>query len=112
MPEQPRRRDAASNTNLEVTTMKALHRLDPAEGSVRFALGAALLLIAWDYGWTVIGTGAAVLGLVSLATAILGVSMVNPLRTKPPVVAPTAAHNWHDVHDRAQEGHAIDTESL
>jgi hypothetical protein len=56
--------------------MKTTHKLDPFEGTVRFGLGIALLLIAWDYGWTVIGTGAIVLAIVSLATAIVGLSVV------------------------------------
>ena len=56
--------------------MKAPHRIDPFEGTVRLALGVALLLIAWDYGWTVIGTGAVVLGIISLATAFGGVSLI------------------------------------
>jgi hypothetical protein len=97
---------------VEVSTMKAVHRLDPVEGSIRFALGVVLLLIAWDYGWTVIGTGAAVLGFASLATAILGVSLVSGMRSASPAAVPAPAHNWHDVHDRAQEGHPWDTESL
>jgi hypothetical protein len=56
--------------------MKATHRIDPFEGTVRFTLGIALLLIAWDYGWTVIGTGAVVLGVISLVTAFGGVSLI------------------------------------
>ena len=43
---------------------------------MRCALGVILLLIAWDYGWTVIGTGALVLGIVSLGTAIMGLSFL------------------------------------
>jgi hypothetical protein len=71
--------DAADNTSLEVTTMKATHKLDPFEGKVRFALGVALLLIAWDYGWTVIGTGAFVLAVVSLVSAVGGVTLISRL---------------------------------
>ena len=56
--------------------MKTPHKLDSFEGTVRFALGVVLLLIAWDYGWTVIGTGAFVLALISLATAVFGFSFV------------------------------------
>jgi len=48
--------------------------LDRFERGARLALGVALILIAIDYGWTVVGTGAVVLGIVALATAIAGVS--------------------------------------
>ena len=44
--------------------MKTSHKIDQFEGTVRLALGVALLLIAWDYGWTVVGTGAVVLAIV------------------------------------------------
>ena len=54
--------------------MKKIGRIDGFECWVRLVLGAVLLLIAMDYGWTVIGTGAAVLGFVALATAIVGIS--------------------------------------
>jgi hypothetical protein len=64
----------AGNTNLEVSTMIKRGTLDTFEGTVRFVLGVVLVLIAWDYGWTVIGTGAFVLGIISLATAIVGMS--------------------------------------
>jgi len=49
-------------------------QLDTFERSVRFALGIALILIAIDYGLTVVGTGAVVLGIVALGTAIVGLS--------------------------------------
>jgi hypothetical protein len=71
--------DAALQPNQEVTVMKTTHKLDQFEGTVRFGLGVALLLIAWDYGWTVIGTGAFVLGAISLATAFTGLSLVDRL---------------------------------
>jgi hypothetical protein len=54
--------------------MKKTGLLDPLEGTVRMVLGVALVLIAWDYGWTVIGTGALVLGIVALVTAFVGLS--------------------------------------
>jgi hypothetical protein len=60
--------------------MKSAHRLDPFEGKVRVALGVALLLIGWDYGWTVVGTGAVVLGVASLVSAIGGVTLINRMR--------------------------------
>jgi uncharacterized membrane protein YfbV (UPF0208 family) len=91
--------------------MKTTHKLDPFEGTVRFTLGVALLLVAWDYGWTVIGTGAVVLALVSLATAVVGLSLVGRTRNATPV-AVAHSHLGHDVHDRAHEGHPLDTESL
>jgi DUF2892 family protein len=48
--------------------------LDTFERTVRFVLGVALVLIATDYGWNVIGVGAVVLGIAALATAIIGTS--------------------------------------
>jgi hypothetical protein len=66
----------AGGTQFGGDTMKAIHRIDSFEGKVRFTLGVALLLIAWDYGWTVIGTGAVGLGVISLATAFGGVSLI------------------------------------
>jgi hypothetical protein len=56
----------------EVTTMTKTGSLDRWERTVRFVLGLALLLIGWDYGWTVIGTGAVVFAVVVLVTAIVG----------------------------------------
>ncbi len=92
--------------------MKAARRLDPLEGTVRLALGTALLLIAWDYGLTVIGTGAVVLGVIALATSIFGVSLLGRMGSQPPTASPHHTDFGHDVHDRAHEGHPIDTESL
>jgi hypothetical protein len=54
--------------------MKKTGRIDGFECTVRFLLGVVLLLIAMDYGWTVIGTGALVLGALALVTAIVGSS--------------------------------------
>jgi glucose-6-phosphate-specific signal transduction histidine kinase len=49
--------------------------LDRFERLVRLTLGVALVLLAWGFGWTdVEAIGALVLGLVSLATAAVGVS--------------------------------------
>lgn len=48
--------------------------LDRTERAVRVTLGVALVLISWDYGWTVIGVGALVLGVAALVTALVGVS--------------------------------------
>jgi hypothetical protein len=48
--------------------------LDTFERLVRGVLGVALVLICWDYGLTVIGVGAFVLGVVALATAFAGLS--------------------------------------
>jgi hypothetical protein len=59
--------------------VKTTHKIDQFEGIVRFALGVVLLLVAWDYGWTVIGTGAVALGIISLATAISGFTFVDRL---------------------------------
>ncbi len=93
--------------------MKTTHRLDQYEGTVRFALGIALLLIGWDYGFTLVGTGAVVLGVVALGTAIFGLSAVGRAQTvAPPTVKTAPSHLGHDVHDRAHEGHPLDTESL
>lgn len=52
--------------------MKKTGTLDGFERSVRSLLGIALALIAWDYGWTVVGTGAVLLAIVALATATMG----------------------------------------
>lgn len=91
--------------------MKTTHNLDDFEINVRFALGVGLLWITWDYGWTVVGISALVLGLASLATSFLGWSLVTRTRDATPVTA-RHSHLGHDVHDRAHEGHPIDTESL
>jgi hypothetical protein len=63
--------------------MKTSHKLDQFEGTVRFGLGVALLLIAWDYGWTVVGTGAFVLAIVSFATALTGLSFLDRANASP-----------------------------
>jgi len=89
--------------------MKPTHKLGQFEGTVPFALGVALLLIAWHYGWTVLGIGAAVLAIVSLPTALSGLSLIARPRDETPV---RTSHLRHDVHDRAHEGHPCDTESL
>jgi hypothetical protein len=46
--------------------------LDTFERTVRAVLGVTLILVCWDYGLTVIGTGALILGLAALATALAG----------------------------------------
>jgi glucose-6-phosphate-specific signal transduction histidine kinase len=47
--------------------------LDSIERAVRLMLGAALLLLAWGYGWSgVDGIGALTLGAIALATALAG----------------------------------------
>jgi glucose-6-phosphate-specific signal transduction histidine kinase len=49
--------------------------LDQFERAVRGALGVALVLLAWGFGWTdVEAIGALVLGVVALATAAAGFS--------------------------------------
>jgi hypothetical protein len=49
--------------------------LDRVERAVRAALGVALLLLAWGFGWSgVEAIGALVLAVVALATAAAGVS--------------------------------------
>ena len=49
--------------------------LDQFERSVRLALGIALVLLAWGFGWSdVEAIGALVLGIVALATAAVGFS--------------------------------------
>ncbi|HWB22879.1 MAG TPA: hypothetical protein VG652_08320 [Gaiellaceae bacterium] len=96
--------------------MKTTHPVDRYEGLARFALGVVLLLIAWNDGWTVVGAGAAVLGVVSLATAFIRLPAIErPARHSAVItVAPgrLPSHLGHDVHDRAHEGHPWDTESL
>jgi hypothetical protein len=49
--------------------------LDQLERTVRVALGIALVLLAWGFGWSdVEAIGALVLGLVALVTAAVGYS--------------------------------------
>lgn len=58
-----------------MTTTTKTGPLDSFERSVRLALGIALVLLAWGFGWTdVEAIGALVLGLVALATAAAGFS--------------------------------------
>lgn len=58
-----------------MTTITKTGPLDSFERSVRLALGISLVLLAWGFGWSdVEAIGALVLGLVSLATAAVGVS--------------------------------------
>jgi glucose-6-phosphate-specific signal transduction histidine kinase len=49
--------------------------LDQFERAVRGALGVALVLLAWGFGWTdVEAIGALLLGIVALVTAAAGFS--------------------------------------
>jgi glucose-6-phosphate-specific signal transduction histidine kinase len=49
--------------------------LDQFERTVRVALGIALVLLAWGFGWSdVEAIGALLLGIVSLVTAAAGYS--------------------------------------
>jgi hypothetical protein len=49
--------------------------LDRFERGVRLALGIALVLLAWGFGWTdVEAIGALLLGIVALVTAAVGYS--------------------------------------
>jgi hypothetical protein len=95
--------------DLEVTLMKTTHNLDEFDSTLCFALGVALLLIAWYYGWTAIGVSALVLGLAALASSFIDWSLPRRTHDSTPV---RHSHLGHDVHDRAHEGHPIDTESL
>jgi hypothetical protein len=57
--------------------MTTRHEIDQFEGTVRFALGVVLLLMSWDYGWTVIGAGAVALAIISFGTAFTGLSLID-----------------------------------
>ena len=52
--------------------MKKTGPLDSLERTIRLALGVALALLAWGFGWSVAGIGALVLAAVALTTSFAG----------------------------------------
>ena len=66
-----------------MTTNEKTGSLDHIERSIRAALGIALVLLAWGFGWSdVEAIGALVLGLIALVTAAAGFSPANRILSR------------------------------
>jgi glucose-6-phosphate-specific signal transduction histidine kinase len=66
-----------------MSTIEKTGPLDQVERAVRAALGIALVLLAWGFGWTgVEAIGSLVLGVTALSTAAAGFSPADRILTR------------------------------